>query len=216
MAPQKPPTNTKRGKTKTPPTQKKPPKTPRTLTNMQERFCDEYMVDLNATKAAIRAGYSPKSAHVIAHDLLKNPLVAQHITTLKRKKAQKNEITAQRVIEELAAIAFSSTRDLGVWDADGLTPYPSSILTRDEAASVKRVKMKKTISQVSELVTDTTIEIEIQQHDKLAALDKLAKHFGIYKEAGDDGKNSGLLQLAQLMAQKRAEHEAKKQPGDES
>jgi len=79
---------------------------PNALNTRQATFCMEYIVDFNATQAAIRAGYSAKSAHVQAFDLLKKPKVAATIAQLVYARAKRTEITADRVIQELACLAF--------------------------------------------------------------------------------------------------------------
>lgn len=71
------------------------------LTARQARFCAEYAVDLNATQAATRAGYSAKSAHVQGHQLLRNPKVAARITELTAARAKATELSAEWVLERL-------------------------------------------------------------------------------------------------------------------
>ncbi len=78
------------------------------LTPKQERFVAEYLVDLNATQAAIRAGYSPRNADVDGPRLLGNAGVAAAVERGKAKAIAKTGITAERVLAELEAMAFSS------------------------------------------------------------------------------------------------------------
>ena len=78
------------------------------LTDKQKRFVDEYLVDLNATAAAKRAGYSEKSASRIAIELLNKTHVSAEIQKRQAKLRGKLEITQERVLEELAAIAFAT------------------------------------------------------------------------------------------------------------
>ena len=80
------------------------------LTPRQERFVSEYMIDLNASAAARRAGYSENGASVTGSQLLANPKIAAAIKAAQYAIANRNAVTAQRVIEELAAVGFS---DLG-------------------------------------------------------------------------------------------------------
>jgi len=72
------------------------------LTPKQQIFCTEYLVDLNATKAAIRAGYSNKTARFIATENLSKPNVAQRIAELKEKRNERVLIQADDVVRELA------------------------------------------------------------------------------------------------------------------
>lgn len=70
------------------------------------KFVSEYLVDLNGTQAAIRAGYAPKSAHVTASKLLKTPKVKGALDAAMAERAKRTEVTADRVIQEIARLAF--------------------------------------------------------------------------------------------------------------
>lgn len=85
------------------------------LPPMQARFVDEYLIDLNGTQAAIRAGYSPKGADVAAVRLLGKASVAKAIAERQSKRAQKLDISADRIERELAIIAFSDMKDFAAW-----------------------------------------------------------------------------------------------------
>ena len=80
------------------------------LTEKQKRFVSEYLVDLNATQAAIRAGYSQKTADRIGAELLGKTWVAAEIQKEIKKREQRTNITQDRVLEELAAIAFARVK----------------------------------------------------------------------------------------------------------
>ena len=79
----------------------------RMLTAKQQRFVEEYLVDLNATQAAIRAGYSPETARSIGSENLSKPDIADAIAEGRAKLSEKCEVTAERVIRELALIGFA-------------------------------------------------------------------------------------------------------------
>jgi phage terminase small subunit len=81
------------------------------LNEKQKRFVKEYLVDLNATQAAIRAGYSKKTAGSQGQRLLKNVEIQTAIQASATRRAQRTEITADRVVEELATVAFSRASD---------------------------------------------------------------------------------------------------------
>jgi phage terminase small subunit len=89
-----------------------------TLLTKQQRFIAEYMTDLNATQAAIRAGYGERGASVQANRLLRNAKVAAEIAERTGERLMKLDITAERVLDELARIAFADARRL--YRADGL------------------------------------------------------------------------------------------------
>ena len=82
------------------------------LTPKIHRFCEEYLVDLNATQAAIRAGYSRHSAYSQAHDLLKKPEVQSEIERLRDERSERTKINADWVLTRLAAIAEADLNDL--------------------------------------------------------------------------------------------------------
>lgn len=82
------------------------------LTAKQAAFVREYLVDLNATQAAIRAGYSKKTANVIASELLAKPNIQSAIQEEMKKRAERTEITADKVLKEFAKLAFFDPRKL--------------------------------------------------------------------------------------------------------
>lgn len=102
------------------------------LTPKQQRFVDEYLIDLNATQAAIRAGYSKKTASIIGFELLRIPKVAAAIEAGMKKREKRTEITQDRVLKELSRIAFFDLRKL--YNADGSLKKPNEL--DDDAAAV--------------------------------------------------------------------------------
>ena len=78
------------------------------LTAKQEKFCLEYLIDLNATQAAIRAGYSKKTSFTIGHENLKKPYIAERIALERTKIADKTAITIERVVKRINVIATDS------------------------------------------------------------------------------------------------------------
>lgn len=80
------------------------------LTEKQKRFCEEYLIDLNATQSYVRAGYKAKSneiARVESHKLLTKPNIQQYIEELRSEQSKRTEITADKVLEELGSVAFN-------------------------------------------------------------------------------------------------------------
>ena len=77
------------------------------LTEKQKRFCEEYLIDLNATQAAVRAGYSPKTAEQAAARLLRNVKVQEYLNILREKQSERTQITADMVLKELEKIALA-------------------------------------------------------------------------------------------------------------
>lgn len=86
------------------------------LTDRQARFCEEYLIDLNATQAAIRAGYSEKTANEQGVRLLANVSVQEKIAELKAERAKRTEMTQDSVIQELAAVARAEVKGVRAVD----------------------------------------------------------------------------------------------------
>lgn len=144
------------------------------LTEKQKRFVAEYLVDLNATQAAIRAGYSPKTANRIGSQNLSKVDVQTEIEKRRASLRNKLEITQEKVIEELAAVAFANGADFAQVTKTGLV----RIIPTEDIPQDKR----KAIASIKEGQYGT----EVKVHDKVKALELLAKHLGMF-----DSKNGG-------------------------
>ena len=139
----------------------------------QERFCDEYMIDLNATQAAIRAGYSPKSAGTDGGRLLRNAQIRARIDHLLAERGRRTGVNADRVVRELARVAFLDPTQL--IDIDRATVHDDA--SEDDRAVIASVKVKTMPGEYGD-----GIEREIKFADKLKALDMLSKHLGMYEK----------------------------------
>lgn len=144
------------------------------LTEKQKRFVQEYLVDLNATAAAKRAGYSEKSASRIAVELLNKTQVSAEIQKQQAKRQKRVEITQEKVLEELAAIAFANGADFATVNQNGIVRITPTSELPDEK--------RKAIASIKEGQYGT----EVKVHDKVKALELLAKHLGMF-----DSKNGG-------------------------
>lgn len=158
------------------------------LTARQARFVAEYLIDLNATRAAARAGYSEKTATRQGPRLLCNVVIADAIQSAQAKRAKRTDITQDRVLNELAKVGFASMRNFIYIDASGEPVINMTDTPPDE------------LDALSEVQTETRYErdpdgegemrpirkVKIKLHDKLAALDKIARHLGMYKDAQPD------------------------------
>jgi phage terminase small subunit len=141
------------------------------LTPLETRFAEEYLIDLNGTQAAIRAGYSDKTAGQIAYGLLRKPKIMQEIDRLKLERCERTRVTADRVILELAKIGFSSMKDVATWDAGGMILKSSGALSDDEAAAIAEIEHREvTVDKV------TTVTLKLKRYDKIAALRELREH----------------------------------------
>ena len=148
-----------------------------TLTDKQARFCEEYMIDLNATQAAIRAGYSPKTANEQAARLLANVSIQNRIAQLQAEQSRRTGVSADRVVRELAKVAFVNAGDL----IDARTASLKSDAAPDDLAAVQSVKVKT--------FGEDGLEQEVKLADKLKALDLLGRHLGMFNGVSGDASD---------------------------
>lgn len=147
-------------------------KAPR-LTPRQAAFVQEYLVDLNATQAALRAGYSASTAHSQGAAFLKKPQISTAVREALNRRSARVELSQDAVIEELRRIAFGDLRDIAEWGADGVQFKNSNDLTAEQAA---------TVAEISESVTSTGGSKRIKRHDKVKALELLGRHMGMWND----------------------------------
>lgn len=171
------------------------------LTPLQRLFCYEYMVDLNAGEAAKRAGYSAASASSIAHDLFKIPAVVQRIEELMEKRASKIEVSAEKVLAEIAKIAFVDIRDLFTEDGD---IKPVSEWNETLAASVAGLEIEALFEGFGQDRQEIGKTKKIKMNDKLKALELLGRHLVLFKDKIEVGGLDGLADMI-AKARKRAE-----------
>ena len=141
------------------------------MNDRQAVFCQEYMVDLNATQAAIRAGYSAKTANKSAWRVMARDDVRREIQRLMGERSDRTRVSADRVLLELARIAFVNPTDvLSVVDSSvkaGMSP--------DDAAVIAGIKVK-----ISPAKDGEHIEREVRLHDKVKALELLGRHLNLF------------------------------------
>lgn len=146
------------------------------LNERQARFVAEYLVDLNATQAAIRAGYSQRTAYRTGADNLKKPQIAEAIREAMEDREARTNITADRVLRELAAIAFADPADYQRIRRGRLTLNGTEDIPRDKRRAVQGYRR-------------TRDGPEVVLGDKMRALELLMKHLGMLdkKEETDSG-----------------------------
>jgi len=140
------------------------------MTKKQKRFIEEYLIDLNATQAAIRAGYSPDTAKSIGSENLTKPDIQARIAKAMAERSRRTGVNADRVIMELAKIAFVNASD--VIDADTATVKADAL--PEDTAAIQSVKVKT--------FGEDGLEREVKMADKLKALELLGKHLGMFKD----------------------------------
>ena len=143
------------------------------LTKKQKIFADEYLIDLNATQAAIRAGYSPDTAGSIGSENLKKPEIRARIEKAMAERSKRTGINQDRIIMELAKIALLNPKGLVNFDEATI----KEDATDEDVAAVASVKVKRFPTKDGE-----GVEREVKMYDKTKALELLGRHLGMFKD----------------------------------
>ncbi len=151
------------------------------LTFKQQRFVDEYLIDLNATQAAIRAGFSVKTAEQQGHQLLKKTLVSEAIAKAMAERSKRTSVSQDRIVQQLAKIAFSDLKDYVEWNGDSITLKDSDEVDGSVIQSITETMLPK-----------GGIKKEIKLNDKMKALELLGKHLGMFKDNVNINANMGV------------------------
>lgn len=153
------------------------------LTNKQKRFVEEYLIDLNATQAAIRAGYKPEHAQQIGSENLSKLVISNAIAKAMAERSRRTGISQDRVVNELAKIAFVNMLD--VVDEEGKI---RSTASEDDLACIESIKHKESSS-----INGDSTEREIKIASKLKALELLGKHLGMWNDKLDVNMNVPII-----------------------
>lgn len=146
-------------------------KDPEKLTPREQRFLEEYAIDFDPTEAALRSGATSAKAQAIGAGLLRKPAVAAAAQRLVAARQQQRRVTADRVIEEYARIAFADPRDFFDWGPKGVTLRAKEHLTDWQAGAIADIEPPGANGKGARL----------RLHDKKAALDALARHLGLFR-----------------------------------
>ena len=155
------------------------------MTAKQMRFCDEYLIDLNATQAAIRAGYSKKYANSNAPKLLQITAIKEQIQKRKADRVERTEITQDMVLRELAIIAFSNAADYAAVvekESEDEAGNPVTYRTVEPVLTKDLTEEQKKALSVIKKGRDG---FEVKPYDKVRALELLGKHLGMFTEKLD-------------------------------
>ena len=139
------------------------------MTKKQKRFVEEYLIDLNATQAAIRAGYSPATAKEIGCENLTKPNIAAAVSQAMAERSRRTGINQDRVLQELARIGFAKITDVVDPETAKIRPDASD----DDLACIQSIKIKP---------NEFGTEREVKLYDKKSALVDLGKHLGLFKD----------------------------------
>lgn len=167
------------------------------LTEKQKRFCEEYLIDLNATQSAIRAGYSEKTAYSIGCENLTKPEIQNYISELQEQRAKDSCITQQKVMTELSRVAFGDIKNL--FDDMGRLRDMSEIES-EVTSGIKSVNvLTEKIMGNGETNYEVTLK-KVEQHDKLKALDMISKMLGFYSKDNEQKKPVTNISLKDMVS----------------
>ena len=136
------------------------------LTLKQQRFVQEYLIDGNATQAAIRAGYSRKTAKSIATENLSKPAVQAALGQVHKDAAHRAGVTHERIMRELSRLAFTRIDEVASWQGKTLTIKDSAELSADQLAAI--VEVIQTTGK-----SGSTLKVKL--YSKQSALESLLK-----------------------------------------
>lgn len=183
------------------------------MTPKQEQFVREYLIDLNATQAAIRAGYSAKTAEKIGSENLSKPEIKAALDAAKVKRSATTEITAERVLKEISRMAFYDPLDLIEVIREALPDeIADDVELSDDGKIITGLRNARDLKYLPEDVRravvgwgyDRNQNFTLKLADKSKALDQLARHLALYN---DKLEVTGLDALADRLARasKRSE-----------
>lgn len=162
------------------------------LTAKQRAFVREYLIDLNATQAAIRAGYSEKTSYSIGQENLNKPEIQTAIAAAMKLRSERTDITADKVLRELAKIGFADIRKAIRWHSHlineednpdgGDVAVIKTIVTNQVEIIASEDIDDDTAAAISEISQNTSGGIKLKLHDKRAALVDIGKHLGMFVE----------------------------------
>lgn len=149
-----------------------------TLTLKQQRFCDEYLKSVNGKSAAVRAGYSPKTAAKNACKLLKLPKIQEYLSEKRTALSKELNLDGKQILEEYARIAF--------FDVGTLYDDNDKLLPLSELAPATKAAIGIEVVETNTGAGDTRIQakrvVKVSLQSKLAALGALAKHLGLFEK----------------------------------
>lgn len=178
------------------------------LDHRERRFVDEFLIDLNPRRAALAAGYSRTMAASKAYTWVSNgktkPHVYAAIQRAQQLRAARTGVTADRVVEEIAKIAFASMRSFVRIDRDGQPQIDLSAAGPDALDALAEVITETVVDGQSADSTGATVptvrRTRIRLHDKLRALHELAEHTGVFRERDERQGNAVARLIAELQA----------------
>ena len=172
-----------------------------------ERFCQEYIFDLNITKAAERAKYSKKTAAQQGSRLFKNVKIQERIIELKAARIERTHVTQDKVVKELALLGFSDLQNYisideltGAIQAKGFEQMPP-----EESRALQSIKEDRVIKEDADGKKMTVYDkVSFKMHDKIRALEILARHLGMLVERHEvTGEDGGPVKIEYILIKKK-------------
>lgn len=158
------------------------------LTAKQKMFVHEYLVDLNATQAAIRAGYSEKTAEVIGFENIRKPNIEKAIQKAMDERAKRVDVTAERVLQELAHMAYDDIKNyLSYRTEKTLLDYDDTgkpIIGYKQVVDVLDSDVVDT-RNIQEISINNKGEFKFKLYSKADALNALGKHLGMFTDKSE-------------------------------
>ncbi|MGH6853425.1 MAG: terminase small subunit [Stellaceae bacterium] len=150
------------------------------MNRRMQLFVNEYLLTMNASEAARRAGYKPHYAGLRGYALMRRPDVQAAIRNAMDARAKRTGVSSDRVVEELASIAFSDIRNILDWGTDHVRLRPASALTEADRAAIKSISVR--------IGRRGCGHVRVRLHDKFAALMMLERHLGMDGHTLGDAK----------------------------
>ena len=143
------------------------------LSPKMSRFVSEYLLDFNATRAAIRAGYSKKTAAAIGYENLRKPYIKAAINRSKKMLLENTKISTERILIELSVIAFSNICDYLTWGPRGIYVKDLKDIPSDKTSAIKNVSF---------IVCKCGKRVRLTLHNKIKALEILGKYLDLFQD----------------------------------
>jgi phage terminase small subunit len=169
-------------------------KQPKELTAKQKLFVAEYLVDLNATQAYIRAGYSPKAANECAARLLANASIQRLVSEKLQVRTEKLEITGERVLSELAHMGFANMLDYIRPTEDGAALVDLSQLTREQAKAIQELTVDSYVEGSGDAARQVK-RVRFKLADKRGSLELLGKNLKLFTDKHEHDFNLDFASL---------------------
>jgi phage terminase small subunit len=176
------------------------------LTPKQQLFIREYLKSLNATAAAKAAGYSEKTAEQQGCRLLRNVQIAEEVAKAQEKRCEKLEISADRVLQELALLGFANMMDYMTITAGGEAFVDLSKLTREQAAAIQEITVDETGGGSGDNKREAVQRTRFKLANKKDALELLGKHLKLFTEKIELTGDAAILQSLMEGRQRVAKH----------